>query len=495
MLHCLTRHVKALLITGGISLSTIPGFAQNHLLHAEAEVGGFVASGSSTPLWLRANQFGAVPRSSPAGTLRLSLGKDYAPTDTARNRQLDWGFGVNPVGNAGAINQIILVEGYAKVKWKGIELYAGRRRERIGLGDTVLSSGFYAGSGNALPIPKVQLQTVGYQPVPFLRRFVAINAGIGHGWYQADYIEGVFLHQKYLYLRFGKPTARLHGYAGINHQALWGGKGDYLREPPTSSPNGQLPSSLRDFPYVFSATVPSNWVQLGYTSFDSYRIGNHLGSSDFGLSWSGLKGNLLFYHQHPFEDVSGLLFLNTPDGVWGLRWTRPAESYPTGFRLNRLTIEMLSTTNQSGPTFYITGSKYQGADNYFNHGQYIQGWSYQGNAIGTPLIPTRNELQPGLQVQSNLYFPSNRVQSGYIAAEGRWRDQLTLTTRISYGRYYGTFSQPFSQPVDQFSALIKAEKTMPRWNNLSLTASLAVDQGGLLPNSSGAYIGLRKRWN
>jgi len=496
MLYRSTRHVKALLITGGISLSTIPCFAQNHLLHAEAEVGGFVTSGKSTPLWLRANQFGIVPRSSPTGTVRLHLWKDYAPADTARKQRLDWGFGINPVVNVGATSQILLVEGYAKVKWKGVELYAGRRRERIGLGDTLLSSGLYAGSGNALPIPKVQLQTVGYQPVPFLRRFVAFNAGMGHGWYQADYIKGVFLHQKYLYLRFGRPTARLHGYAGVNHQALWGGKADYLREPPTSSPNGQLPSSLRDFPYVFSATVPGNWVQLGYTAFDSYRIGNHLGSIDFGLSWSGLKGDLLFYHQHPFEDVSGLLFLNTPDGVWGLRWARKAiQNKPTGFRLNRLSMEVLSTTNQSGPTFYITGSTYQGADNYFNHGQYIQGWSYRGSAIGTPLMPTRNELQTGLQAQSNLYFPSNRVQSAYIAAEGRWRDRLTLTSRISYGRYYGTFFEPFAQPVNQFSALLMAQTELSRWKNLGLIAALAVDQGGLLPHSVGGYIGLRKHWN
>lgn len=495
MLPSYTHYVKALLLIGVFGLSSASGFAQNHLLHAEAEVGGFVASGSLTPLWLRANQFGMVPRSSPAGTLRLSLGKEYAPADTARKRRIDWGFAVNPVVNVWATSRLLLVEGYAKVKWKGIELYAGRRRERIGLGDTVLSSGLYAGSGNALPIPKVQLQTVGYQPVPFLRRFVAINAGMGHSWYQADYIKGVFLHQKYLYLRFGKPAGRLHGYAGVNHQALWGGKADYLRDPPTSAPNGQLPSSLRDFPYVFSATVPGNWVQLGYTAFDSYRIGNHLGSIDFGLSWSGLKGNLLFYHQHPFEDVSGLLFLNTPDGIWGLRWARPTESYPSGFRLHRLTMEVLSTTNQSGPTFYITGSKYQGADNYFNHGQYIHGWSYQGNAIGTPLIPTRNELQPGLQAQSSFYFPSNRVQSAYIAAEGRWHDRLTLTSRISYGRYYGTFFQPFSQPVNQLSALLIAQTELSRWHNLGLIAALAVDQGGLLPHSIGGYIGLKKRWN
>ncbi|MCY7358623.1 MAG: capsule assembly Wzi family protein [Rudanella sp.] len=469
--------------------------AQNRLFQTEAEVGGFVASENVIPIWLRADQFGSVPNSAPTGTLRLRLWKDYAPADTARKRRLDYGFGVNPVANIGAINQFLLVEAYAKVKWRGVELMAGCRRDITGLGDSVLSSGFYSGSGNALPIPKVLLQTASYQPVPFLSRFISFNAGMAHGWYQADYIKGVFLHQKHLYLRFGKPLGRVHAYAGVNHQALWGGRADYLREPPTSAPSGKLPSSLRDFPYVFSATAPGNWVQQGYTAFDSYRIGNHLGSIDFGFSWSGKGGNLLFYHQHPFEDVSGLLFLNAPDGLWGLRWVRATQSDLTGFRLNRLTMEVLSTTNQSGPTFYITSSRYQGADNYFNHGQYLQGWSYRGNAVGTPLIPTRNEVQPALQQQSPFYFPSNRVQNAYVGAEGQWRDRLTLTTRVSFGRYYGTFFQPFDKAVNQFSALLMAQTTLPRWNNLGVTAGLALDQGGLLPRSAGGYIGLRKRWN
>ena len=484
-----------LLINGLLVLSITTSRAQSRSLYAEAEVGGFVASTKTLPLWLRANQFGAVPNASPTATLRLALRRDYTPADTTRKQRFDWGFGVNPVLNAGVTNQVLLVESYVKIKWKGVELYAGRRPERIGLGDTVLSSGFYSGSGNALPIPKIQIQTIGYQFIPFLKRFVAINAGIGHGWFQADYIQGVFLHQKYLYLRFGKPSARVQVYAGINHQALWGGQADFLREPPTGAPNGQLPSSLRDYPYVFTATVPSNWFERGYNSFDSYRIGNHLGSIDAGLSWSGKQGNLLFYHQHPFEDVSGLLFLNAPDGLWGLRWARHTSANPARFQLNRLTMEVLSTTNQSGPTFYITNSRYQGADNYFNHGQYIQGWSYQAKAIGTPLIPTRHEIQPTLQVPGNPYFPSNRVQSAYVGAEGQWRNRLILTSRVSVGRYYGTFFQPFAQPVNQFSALLMAHTTLPRWNGVHLITALAVDQGGLLPPSVGGYIGIKKRWN
>lgn len=497
-----TRHLARLMLV----LLTNACLAQSPKLKIEAELGGLVSSGSNTPFWLRANQFGSVPRQGPGVVGQLRVWRDYAPSDvarpgrarpgaarpdSARRNAVRVGFGLNPVVNVGAINQVMLVEGYAKVGWRGVEIWGGRRREQIGLGDTLLSSGFYAGAGNALPVPKVQFQTIGYRTLPFTRKFVAINAGIGHGWFAANYIQGAFLHQKHLHLRLGKPTARTHFYTGVNHQAQWGGQADYLREPPSSAPDGRLPSSLRDFPYVLTATVPRDWYQQGYTAFDSYRIGNHLGSIDFGVSRQAKHGNWLLYHQHPFEDVSGLLFINVPDGLWGLRWARNGADTPANFRFQRLTVEYLQTTNQSGPTFYITGSKYQGADNYFNHGQYVQGWSFRGNGIGTPLIPTRFDVRPELQAQSGFYFPSNRVQSVYVGAQAQWRDRLTLMSRLSVGRYYGTFAEPFSEPVNQFSALLMGQLTLPRWRNMSLIGALAVDSGQLLNNSVGGYVGMR----
>lgn len=448
------------------------------------------------PLWLRANQFGSVPNESPIATLRLRLQRDYkSVADTSRKHPLRWGFVFSPVINVGKVNEVLPVEAYGKVAWRGVEIYAGRRRELTGLGDSLLSSGFYAGSGNALPLNKIKLQTLGYRSFPFLKRFFAVSAGWAHGWFPTDYMQGAYLHQKHLYVRLGRPAARVHFYGGVNHQALWGGQAEYLKQPPTSSPDGRLPSSLRDYPYVITATVPKNWVDQGYTAFDSYRIGNHLGSIDFGLSWRSLWGNWLAYYQHPYEDVSGLLFLNVPDGLLGIRWTRPALANATGFRFHHLTLEGLSTTNQSGSTFYIPGSRYQGADNYFNHGQYLQGWSYRGRAIGTPLLPVWSEIQPGLQAQSGLFFPSNLVKSLYLGAEGQWRDRVTLTARLSVGQYSGTFVQPFETPANQFSALLMGLWTLPKHPGVSLTTALALDQGSLLPRSLGGYIGLRKRWN
>ncbi|MCY7351601.1 MAG: hypothetical protein LH606_13195, partial [Cytophagaceae bacterium] len=106
-------------------------------LRAEVELGGFLSSTSATPFWLQANQSGISPLTSPAGTLRAGFSKEYVH-DTLPNarRKLQWGAGVSAVVNAGAITQLLLPEAYLKVKYGRFELYAGRRRELIGLGDS-----------------------------------------------------------------------------------------------------------------------------------------------------------------------------------------------------------------------------------------------------------------------------------------------------------------------------------------------------------------------
>ena len=103
---------------------------------------------------------------------------------------------MSPVGiyNKNDKFEFVLPEAHASVRYKRVELWAGRRREVMGLGDTTLSSGFYSVSGNSLPVPKVQIGTVGFTPLKFTRNFVAVHAGFAHGWFNTDYIQGVRLN-------------------------------------------------------------------------------------------------------------------------------------------------------------------------------------------------------------------------------------------------------------------------------------------------------------
>lgn len=461
------------------------------LIQTETELGGWAATAQPMPFWLRANQYGIVPDATPAVTLRLGIRKDYQTPDTLtkRSHRFGWSFGLNPLVNAGRRTQVLLPEAYVAIKFGAIELSVGRRRQLTGLGDSTLSSGFMIGSGNALPIPKLQLATRGYVPIGFLKKWVAINAGYAHGWFNVPYIQGSYLHQKYLYWRFGKPSSTVKVHVGINHQAQWGGRADYLLADPNIAVNGKLPASLKYYPYVVFAINPGEWANDDYTSFDgAYRIGNHVGSIDGAIEIQNSSGNWLLYHQHVYEDVSGLLFINAPDGLTGLRWKR---NEPLSTGIQHVVVEYLGTLNQSGSTFDLT-SAYQGNDNYFNHGQYREGWSYLGRSIGTPFIAPGNELKTS--ATGGEFFPNNRVQAWYVGATGNWRNRLTWTTRLAYSRNHGTYANPYPSPVGQFSGLLAAQLPLPVWSGTRLNVSLAIDQGDLLPSTIGSYVSLVKRW-
>ena len=466
-------------------------FAQTSLVSLQLETGFTASANRSTPFWLRANQYGIVPLETPVATFRFLAAKSYAPKDTARPRasRFGWGFGVYPVVNAGITSQVLLPEAYGKIKFGALELWVGRRRTLIGLGDSVLSSGFLIGSGNALPIPKVQLATLGYVPLKFLGSFVAINAGYAHGWFTNTYIKQSYLHQKYVYWRFGKPKATIKVHMGMNHQVQWGGHADYLLGSPLAV-NGRLPSAFKYYGNIVLATLPIDLQNADYTSFDgSYRIGNHVGGHDLGIEIATRRETILLYYQHPFEDVSGLLFQNLPDGLMGLSWQRHPGKASGTFRLDRMVLEFLNTSDQSGSTFWRAQSRFQGADNYFNHSQYREGWSYRGRAIGTPFIAPRPEFQSDISRSATAFFPDNRVRMWYAGATGQFT-RLFWTARLAYSQHYGTYANPFDRARHQVSFLLSTEGSLTKSGKTRLRTALALDRGQVYPETVGASVSL-----
>lgn len=477
----------------GLSLLTSPTLAQTigrSNWQGQVTLGGWASSGGAIPFWLRANQWGTASLTTPTATLRAGLWRAYRPdTTTQRRRRFDWSVGAQLVGNVATHSQVLLAEGYVKGRWRSFELALGRWRQLTGLGDSTLSSGFVNGSANAMPIPKIQLATRGYVPLGFTKNFVALSAGFGHGWFTNAYIQGSYLHQKYVYLRLGKPTSRLKGYVGINHEVQWGGQADYLIGS-TAAVNGKLPSAFTYYPYLVLGLRPPGWQSTDYTSFDgAYWFGNGLGSTDVGLELRSQRGTWLLYHQHIYEDLSGLLWLNAPDGLTGLSWHRHADR--AGGWLTRVVVEWLSTMDQSGPAFDYSAS-YQGDDNYFNHGQYQQGWSYLGRTIGTPFVMPYSEVSAG--AGGGGFFPNNRIKMGYVGAMGPVGTRLNWTLRLAYSRNYGTYTTAYETPLDQFSGLASLQWRLPRCAGTQLIASLFTDQGQLLPATIGGFVGIQKHW-
>ncbi|RRA99171.1 capsule assembly Wzi family protein [Larkinella rosea] len=492
------KQLYLIILTGFLSSPAV--FAQSPARHQSrlyAEVGALASSTDRTPFWLRANQYGSIPLSAPFGTLRVGLAGTVLISDTTTGRyrtrpQRAWTlqYQAEAVGNAGKSSQLLLPEGYVKVMHRGIELVAGRRREVIGLVDSTLSSGSYAWSGNALPIPKVQFGTRGFVPLG-RRGWLSINGFIAHGWYAKTwYLRHSFLHQKSLLFRIGKPTATLRFYAGINHNVQWGGQSDYI--DPKFAVNGKLPGRLADFPNVLFAIRTNGLNNDRLTSFDYVNLyGNHLGSIDFGGELRFPAVNVFLYHQHAFDDVTGMFFKNLPDGLSGIRLrnNRPGAA---GFQLHEVLLEFLTTLSQSGPTLYQTNKPWKGADNYFNNSQYREGWTYQDRVIGTPFLTRRQDIQAAYQNSSDWAIVNNRVQVFHAALRATVAKQMDLRVKVSYSRNYGIPEVFLAGTPKQLSTWVQVGFPL-RWLGGSyLTAALSVDAGQLYDNAAGGLIGLSK---
>ena len=466
----------------------MPRVTQTHL-----EVGTLLST-AQTPFWLRANQYGITPLKSPVMRLQAGIRSDYRPVDSSGRRpKADWGYAVDGVINVGVTNQILLPEAHVKGRLGAFELYVGRRREIIGLVDTLLTTGAYAWSGNALPIPKIQLGIPVFTAVPFTKGVISVMGAFAHGWFENSdrIVIGSYLHQKYVYARLGKPTWRFRLYGGFNHQVVWAGQAPPGVLSPNLSNNGVLPSGIRYYPaVVFGSRGQWDRNDPNVTSFEDNRIGNHLGSLDFAADVDLTNWNLFAYRQFVYDDGSLFYGTNLADGLNGLRLKN--RRHPTGeaFFLRQITAEFLYTESQGGDNFDVIDPELRGRDNYFNHGQFIDGWQYYKRTIGTPFLTPQGETRPSLP--NPIGIVNNRVSVVHVGLSGLINSRIEMTSRLSFSRNLGTYGEPFPTQPGQFSGLLTAAVPTALFGGALLSGSLGIDLGELLPTSVGVCVGLRK---
>lgn len=456
------------------------------------EAGGMAASGQ-TPFWMRANQYGTVPLNTPFLRLNAALYSPYRPADSLGHRpKFDWGYGANVVVNAGKTSQFLLPEAYLKGRIGAFELYVGRRKEIVGLVDTLMTSGAYIWSGNALPIPKVQFGLHNFTPIPFTKGILSVMGVIAHGWFEDSdrLVKDSYLHQKYFYGRLGKPTWPVRFYGGFNHQVIWAGYADPKVLGPVVSMNGKLPSSLSNFPAVLFGTR-GDPMDKTITSFEWNRIGNHLGSVDAALEVDLNHLNFYAYRQFVYDDGSLFYGTNLADGLNGLRIRNKNQPSGSAFFLRQITLEYLYTGSQGGSVFVIDDEKLRGRDDYFNHSQFLDGWTYFGRTIGTPFLTPQRELKPGTP-DHGVGISNNRVSVAHFGLSALLLNKIELTGRLSYSSNAGTYAIPYPAKPRQISGLLTAALPVNLLGGTMLSGSLGVDSGELLPTSTGVYLGLRK---
>lgn len=455
-------------------------FSQNIFSNTKSyiETGFYISSSNKqTPFGLYTNQYGMVSLSSPTLTIRGFISKDYDSTLNNKQRLNKFGIGYSfgGVTNLGKQSQLLLPEAFVKVRYQSLELYAGRRREIMGIVDSSFTSGSYIWSGNALPIPKIQISIPHFKQLG--KSSIFLKLGVSHGWFgNQGSVRNYYLHQKWIYGRIGRDNAKFKFHGGLNHQVQWGGITD--NKDPLYSTDGKLaPYPLYSYQFVFvpflQKIIKVNPNKL--TSYDNgLAIGNHLGSLDVGIEYESKNIKFLFYKQHPYDFARSLYNLNNiEDGLYGL-----AFKFKNKVKVKNLLFEYLHTVSQGLYRFgKYRSSNFVENDNYFSHGQYIS-WSYNGFIIGTPFILSNDKI--------GVY--NNRIKAFSAALSGKVQKNLYYSTGGIFSSNLGIYGFPLSK--NQFLGKINTSYLLN--SGASVSGYLAIDIGTLYSKNFGLALIYKK---
>jgi hypothetical protein len=427
-----------------IILLSLPSFSQQKLLsgfRAEASSGLLVSTNNRTPFLLKANRYGTVPLESQMLYLNTKLKKDYDSLYTIdrKLKRFNVGYELEPHINLGKTSQILLVQAYFKARYGAFEFYGGRRREIQGLVDTLGTMGSYIWSGNALPLPKVEVSIPNYTPI--LRNgLLSIKGNFAHGWFgKGDSVQNVWLHQKSFYARIGKPSWKLNLIGGFNHQVQWGG---YPTKPFYDEISHQVINSFStDFPTFLKVAsgISMNKDGQGLTNPNGVpgndatnRSGNHLGTIDIGIEISLLSfGKIMIYRQSIYEDGSLFYLNNISDGLLGFSFK------PKHKILKNLSFEYIDSRSQGGELFEMI-PELRGRDNYFNNSLYKDSWVYKNHIISNPLFFTDIENR---QTKNKNYVINNRIQAVNFTIHYEMF-KIAFVSKIVSSNNFGTYDTP-----------------------------------------------------
>lgn len=445
--------------------------------HSSVELHAIASDVGATPFWLSRLQYGAIPLDNPGVVAIVRNGKNYN-----LKKKYDWKYQVQATGWGGKQNNFWLTEAYVSGRRGKWELWAGRRKEVYGLGDTAMTSGFYSWSGNAVPIPKIQFGTRDY--VDFMKGHLGIFMTFAHGWLdnQGPVLDG-FLHQKTLYGRVGKRNALINLFGGVNHQVMWSGVG---------RDGTKWGTGLNTFYYVVTTSKDRETIKEdpnAPATESGYQYGAHCGSIDFLLKIQPAWGTISIYKQTAWETGRIFKLITANDGITGLSFTINQAKF-----LQNVIFEYIYTANQG--QYYSGLAKLLGMrdphaneiESNFNgtHG----GWHYIDRGIGTPFLVYDMESKS----RTGYGFSYNAVKAYYIGLQGQLPNELVWRLRAAYSlhtypRYPGFPIREYDGFQPQTSIGLQLSKNASR--NLALHGEIGYDQGERVTNTLGMKLGIR----
>jgi len=363
------------------------------------------------------------------------------------------------------------------------------------LGSLSTTGGHLTWSGNARTMPGYTL-TLDPLAIPFTGKHLWIYGAFGDYKTldtETSFVPNRLIHSTKAFLKVDF-LKRFSLHLGLDHYAVWGGD---------AGTNITLENYLR---MAAGQSAGSD----GTLSDQINVIGDQGGSEMIKLTYAGEGYDITLQHEIPYSDRSGMRFVNFPDGVNTacLSW-RDRNRWVTD-----ILYEYAYTMYQSGPihresydseghsTIPESEMCTTGIDNYFNNGEYPDGWTYFGRTIGYPLFYTNAPDALG----RTHGVRNNRLRAHHIALSGNLFHVAPYKLMLTYSHDYGTYKAPYTgesqyqkpwgtvqeTPLDQFSAAFTGQIPLLRLlSGLSLSYGLYLDAGAVLPDSFGFAAGLK----
>lgn len=369
--------------------------------------------GTENPFWFHSNQRGRIDEITRfAGWLN----------GQCRFYNRSGGFvetGVGLLYSNGYNNRVMLEEYYLTYENDLLKLFAGKEHKEAMYSGLSATNQNILWSLNASPISGIGIRMK--EPLMLWKQ-----AGIGFKFsyeeYFTDderYIDNTWIHHKSLHLVF-KGSERFTLTAGVQHFAQWAGDSDEY---------GELPSGFDDYLRVVTGgSIASPEGSLGEQEING--LGNHLGSYEIYLNTSISHFDVELIYNTIFEDKSGMILRNTPDGRYGIYLRdREEEKWIGAFMY-----EFFYTKHQSHSTPTPDGD-----DNYFNNNLYRSGWTYEGRVLGLPFI---------LLDEERFRIGVNNLMAHHLGISGLAFSQFPYKFLTSYRKNYGRKSGT-SEPTEE----------------------------------------------
>lgn len=357
---------------------------------------------------------------------------------------------------------------FAKAHLWGWKLETGLFHESEYFNNLSSTNGNIDRSNNNRPYPRIRFGTNEFIPFLFFGKWLSFKAEYDEGILNDErVVKNTRLHHKSLYTR-AKFKNDVYFSFGLNHFVMWGG---------ISPDYGELPSSFKDYiTYITGGSGTSNFP----TTDQKNVAGNQLGSYHLQIDFPIKQYKTTIYISHPFEDHSGMELDNWRDNLYGIFIDFNNENIIT-----KVVYEFMHTIHQSGHIHQF--GVMRGRDNYFNHGYYRSGFTYNGYTMASPLF------SPVLSSDQGSGIANTRILMHHIGFSGKLHKSVMWDGKFTYSKNRGTYNTPFEPQRNQFSAIININIPESK-NPFDLSITLATDLGQMYAKCGGAMLSVSKKW-